>query len=1365
MSSCKMRILPIMLAVLFFTAHKGIAQSHIIKFQNYSIEEGLSNPYIQCIYQDKRGYLWIGTSDGLNRFDGYTFKIYRYSESDTNSLNGVLVRAIYEDSDGNLWIGTERGGLCMYRYKFDNFKRFTDKTYNNFTLTGKQVNSIVEDSRNRLWLGTNEGLYCFHYESGSLNKYSHNSYDSSSLINDAVNIVFIDDDSLLWVGTNNGLDYMDRDRKGFVHFQFSKDNQSDSRYNQVMSVCQDSYGNLWVGTYLGGLKKIDRTNRSFKNYILEEEGLRSQTIRAILEDKNDNLLIGTRGGLYIFNIKSGRAELIEHDDYNPFSLSHNSVWSIFKDKKGDIWVGTRNGVSYLNQNIQVFKHYKAASDDIRFLNNPEIWEFMEDSRGNIWIGTEAGGVNIFDRRKGEFIYLFDYGHFRSFKEKNVKALMEDKDGRIWIGTFMGGIILYDKNKEKIKVFRNDVNDPASLCDDRVWDIFQDSKNRIWVGTENGLDRYDPVKETFIHYRDSFKTNTVNRIDEDRYNNLWFASENLPLTKYDSKTKSIKKYDYFTRIVYHDKKGYYWLGVRGKGLYKLDSDFTLIRIYNTEDGLPNNTIYGILEDNDNYIWISSLNGLSKFDPGNEEFINYFKQDGLQNNKFNYEAFLKTRQGELVFGGINGFNIFNPSDVRLNTFEPSVVFTDFKIFNKSVNIDQEYDDYVLLSSHVNETERITIPYSISVFTIEYSALNFESPSDNQYAYMLKGFENSWNLVGKQKSATYTNLDPGEYVFYVKAANNDDIWNENPRELYITILPPYWKTLWFKLFLVFLIGASIYLIIVILTNRAKLKNQIVFERMQAQRMHELDMMKFKLFTNISHEIRTPLSLITSPLEHLLKSERVSEETKDHLKIMHRNARRLMSLVNQLMEYRKLEAGKLKLELTQGDLVKFIKDIINSFTELAEERDIKLELKTVVNEILIWFDPDKLEMVIYNLLSNAFKFTPDKGKISVLISLIYRKIDKSIKEAVSDKVVEISISDTGIGISQDQIDKVFERFYQSEKSQFIRSGGSGIGLALSKDIIELHNGSISATSKEGKGTTFRVYLPYERKDLSGQPKEQSTEAIKVPEINDEANFTPEELLVAKDKLSENNLPILLIIEDNHDMVYFVKKFFEKVYNIFEAYDGEKGLLMAQEIIPDIIICDILLPKLDGRKVCAQLKNDVRTSHIPIILLTALSSKEHEKDGFLVGADAYISKPFDPDILKVRLEQMLKTQQKLKEKYSHQIFLEPKDIEITSSEEKFIKKAIKIVEDNLHDPDFGVNEFSREIGISKVQLYRKFRAISDMTVKEFIRTLRIKRAAQLISKTDLTVSEVAYKVGFREVNYFRKCFKEFYNVNPSEYS
>ena len=1342
----------------------SITQTHTLKFQNYSIEEGLSNPYIQCIYQDKRKYLWIGTSDGLNRFDGYAFKIYRYNEADTNSLNGVLVRTIYEDSNSNLWIGTERGGLCLYRYQFDNFKRFTNKEYNSYTLTDKQVNSIVEDSRERLWLGTNEGLYSFHYESETLEKYSHNKYDSSSLIDNTVNIVFIDKDSILWIGTNNGLDYMDKN-KGFIHFQFKKDNQSDSRYNQVISMHEDSRGNIWVGTYLGGLKIINKTDKSFKNYILEKDGLRSQTIRAIFEYDDDNLLTGTRGGLYIFNTKTNKTNLIEHDDYNPYSLCHNSVLSILKDEKGDIWIGTRSGLSYLNQNIQVFKHYKAAPNDNRFLNNPEIWEFLEDSNGDIWIGTETGGVNIFNRKTGEFIYLFDQEPFNKLEGKNIKALLEDKYGRIWIGTFMGGIILYDKKRSHINIFKNDVNDPNSLCDDRVWEIIEDSNDQIWVGTENGLDRYDPVKGIFIHYRDTFKTNSVNRIDEDRDGNLWFASENLPLTKYDINTRSIKKYDYYTRIVYHDNKGYYWLGVRGKGLYKLDKDFGLVNIYNTDDGLPNNTVNGILEDNNNFFWISTLNGLSKFDPVNEKFYNYFKQDGLQNNKFNYEAFLKTKNGELLFGGINGFNLFNPADVTLNTYEPSVVFTDFKIFNKTVNIDQEYNDYILLSSHVNETKRIEIPYSISVFTIEYSALSFESPSDNQYAYMLKGFENNWNYVGKQKSATYTNLDPGEYIFYVKASNNDNVWNENPRELYITILPPYWKTLWFKLFLVLLIGASIYIIIVILTNRAKLKNQILFERMQAQRMHELDMMKFKLFTNISHEIRTPLSLITSPLEHLLKSAKVNEETKDHLKIMQRNTKRLLSLVNQLMEYRKLEAGKLKLELTKGDLVKFIKDIINSFSEIAEERNIKLELKTVVNEIFIWFDPDKLEMVIYNLLSNAFKFTADKGKISVLISLIYRKVDNTIKEEISDKVVEIIISDTGIGIPQDQIDKVFERFYQSEKSQFIRSGGSGIGLALSKDIIELHNGSISASSKEGKGTTFKVYLPYERKDMPEKVKYSASDESGMSEKSEKDTILEENILTTKGELSENNLPILLIIEDNHDMVYFIKKFFDNVYNIYEAFDGEKGLLMAQEIIPDIIICDILLPKLDGRKVCASLKNDVRTSHIPIVMLTALSSKEHEKDGFLVGADAYITKPFDPEILKVRLEQMLKTQHKLKEKYSHQIFLEPKEIEITSSEEKFLKKAIKIVDDNLHNPDFGVNEFSREIGISKVQLYRKFRAISDMTVKEFIRTLRIKRAAQLIKKTDLTVSEVAYKVGFREVNYFRKCFKEFYNVNPSEYS
>ncbi|UCH14893.1 MAG: hypothetical protein JSV22_02740, partial [Bacteroidales bacterium] len=891
--------------VFFITTYSGYSQSHIIKFQNYSIEEGLSNPYIQCIYQDRRGYLWIGTSDGLNRFDGYTFKIYRFNESDTNSLSGVLVRAIYEDSNSNLWIGTERGGLCLYRYDFDNFRRFTGKIYNNYTLTGKQVNSIVEDHNKNLWLGTNDGLYCYQHETGSLAKYSNNVYDSSSLINDVVNVIYIDSDSLLWIGTDNGLDYMDKENNSFVHFQFNQKGQADYRYNRVMSLEEDSYNNIWAGTYLGGLKKINKADRSFTNYILEKDGLRSQTIRAILEDRNDNLLIGTRGGLYIFNIKSGQSGLIEHDDYNPYSLSHNSVLSIFKDQKSDIWIGTRSGLSYLNQNIQIFKHYKSASNDRRFLNNPEIWEFMEDSKGDIWIGTEAGGVNIFNRGSGEFIYLFDTRPFKGFTERNVKALLEDNYGRVWIGTFMGGIILYDREKQNVSVFKNNFNDPHSLCDDRVWDIFQDSESQIWIGTENGLDRYDPERKIFVHYKDSFEANYVNSIYEDRNNNLWFACEMRPLIKYDYRTNKVSTYDYSTRLVYQDKKGYYWLGSRGKGLYKLDSDFNLLRIYDTYDGLANNSIYGIIEDNNNIIWISTLNGLSKFNPVNEEFTNYFKDDGLQSNKFNYEAFLKTSKGEILFGGINGFNIFNPADVGLNIFEPNVVFTDFRVFNKSVNIRQEYDDHILLEKHVNETEKIEIPYSISVFTIEFSALNFESPLDNQYAYMLEGFEDSWNYVKKQKSATYTNLDPGEYIFYVKASNNDNIWNETPRELNITVLPPYWKTIWFKLLLVLIIGASIYLIIIILTNRAKLKNQIVFERMQAQRMHELDMMKFKFFTNISHEIRTPLSLISSPLEHLLASSKVADETKDHLKIMQRNAKRLLSLVNQLMEYRKLEAG----------------------------------------------------------------------------------------------------------------------------------------------------------------------------------------------------------------------------------------------------------------------------------------------------------------------------------------------------------------------------------------------------------------------------------------------------------------------------
>jgi len=805
----------------------------------------------------------------------------------------------------------------------------------------------------------------------------------------------------------------------------------------------------------------------------------------------------------------------------------------------------------------------------------------------------------------------------------------------------------------------------------------------------------------------------------------------------------------------DSKNRFWLTTQNRGIAMFSKDKGIIKYYTDKNGLANNQTLAILEDDEHFLWVSTTNGLSKFDPETERFHNYSLKNGFQNNQFTYGAACKTHEGELLFGGISGFNIFNPTKIKSGDYFPPIVLTDLKIFNKSVKIGDKKRD--VLTKSISETGKITLTYDQNSITLDFASFDYANSMGIQYSYFLNGFDKDWNEPSENRSATYTNLDPGEYTFQVKTISIDrKECNQGPI-LTIVVRPPYWQTWWFRGLLFLAIAGILYLLIAFLLNKEKLKNDLVLERLKAKKLHELDMMKLRFYTNISHEIRTPLTLILGPLEKMKNNTIPESEFKGHVEVMHRNATQLHQLINQLLDFRKMETGNLKLSLTCGDMVSFLAGIVGSFDKYAEEKEIELKFNSLKKEIITNFDADKLGKIMNNLLSNAFKFTGKGGKVTVNLALIFDGEDNHPSMETTDKrVIEITVKDTGIGITVSNIEKIFTRFFQVDDGA--KQTGTGIGLALTKELVKLHNGNISVSSKPGKGSKFTIHLPYD--ELSDQEQRVLSTPSSIAGAENTSTLKEDNVL----EPTHAGQNIMLLVDDNPDVRYFIKSHFRTNYQVLEAENGLEGWTVALKTIPDIIISDVMMHDMDGFEFCRKIRKDERTSHIPIILVTALGSREHEIEGLSHGADDYITKPFDLVILQTKVENILSVRQSLRQKYASEMLLQPRNVILSSPDERFLQKAIEVVEKNIADPDLDIERFCSEIGVSRMQLYRKLNALTEMTVKEFVRSIRLKRAAQLLVQKKMNISEVAYAVGFRDLSHFRKCFKQEFGMSATDY-
>lgn len=1300
--------------------------------------------------------MWFGTMSGLNRYDGYNFRLFRQDLRDSTTLADNFITELMEGPDGLIWV-TNRNGQNIYNPRKDNFYRHTPTILQQYGVPGDSISNILKDKAGRFWfIVPGQGLFAYHPDNKEKTHIAHSASKESPADNNIATMVEDPGGKSYWLLHGNGLLEKMDSRSLRITYRYQLPRQSGRNAQQDYEIMADKDGDLWIfsNSDVQGIYCYQQATSTLTHYDQNNGPLRlnNNIVRGVVQDNQQRIWIGTdHGGVNIIDKQQHTITYLVNNSEDPKSLSQNSINAMYRDNTGIIWIGTyKKGICYYHENIAKFplhQHQLFAKNSLPY---DDVNRFAEDENGNLWIGTNGGGLIYFNRARNTYTqYLHDARNPNSPSGNVIVSLWIDHDRQLWIGSYYGGLDHFDG--KQFTHYRHNTADPESLSDNSVWEIFEDSQQRLWVGTlGGGLNLMDRSTGKFKRYMagepNSIVSPYIAAILEDKQGNVWLGTaDGIDVLNQQGKFTHYGESGLSNRNVicmFEDSRGLIWVGTR-EGLNLYDPKTKKFRIFRREDGLADNTVLNILEDNDHTLWLSTANGLSNLTVKNTafHFRNYDESDGLQGREFNENAALKTRRGELIFGGGNGFNLFYPHTIASNNTVPPIVLTDFQIFNQSVIPGQSVNGRVLLEQSITRTKHITLKYRENVFSIDFAALNYFHSEKNRYAYMLEGFNKEWLTTdGTLRKATYTNLDPGNYTFRLRASNNDGIWAPEPLELQITVLPPFWKTpLAFIIYALLIIGALI-LARKITLERERLRSRIIQERQEAQRMHELDALKIRFFTNISHEFRTPLSLIITPLEKIVRKGTESG-VQQQLVLVQRNAKRLLNLVNQLLDFRKMEVQEIRLYTAEGDIVSFIKELTFSFSDLSEKKQIHLDFHSNVSELTMLYDPDKIEKIIFNLLSNAFKFTPEQGNISV---------DLQLQEGAQ---LAIMVKDTGIGIPAEQQEKIFERFFQHDIPGSLVNQGSGIGLSITREFVKLHGGTIGVESSPGMGSCFTILLPV---------KGIATQALVTDTVT-----TPVMKAIAPTPVPtayNGKKPVLLLIEDSEDFRFYLKDNLSIYFHIIDAPNGLAGWNILQHTIPNLVVSDVSMPEMDGLELCRRIRQQAKTAHLPVILLTARASEEDQLEALDNGATDYITKPFNYEVLLSRIRNIVSQQASLKKTFQQHIEAHPEEIAISSHDEQFIQSALQIVEKNISNPDFSVEELSRELHMSRVSAYKKLLSLTGKTPIEFIRSIRLKRAAQLLGKSQMTVAEVAYEVGFNNPKYFAKYFKLEYGVLPSAY-
>lgn len=1351
------------------------AQDTGLYFEQINYDDDFSPSMISGIVQNKKGFIWIGTENGLFRYDGYSFYRYMRNKEASGSLSNNHVNVIFEDSSQNLWIGTNHG-VNLFRKNSNDFLQIDVSSVKG----GRNyISSFTEDSNKQIWVGTFGGVKRLNKKTYLLDNIKS---DSNFTLNQSrVLSLFYDPLYGVLAGTSEGIKCFDPVTGNLKVLPKGFTNNPGFLKAKIWKVAREADGSLWFATETQGVFYYDREKdvlTNFKHDFANTGTISSNWVNDIMIADAVNVWFATKDGLSVFNKKTRRFTRHKHNPLSNYSLTDNDIKCFLKDRHNCIWLGTSGGgINFYNKGNANFTKIGEATSHEFGLNNAIVSAIAKENDNALWVGTSGGGLNFIDiKRKVSQAYIVDNKDEK--KTKNLITALVNRGTDLLCGTY-NGLFTFSKTTRQFTPVPLSANGRPE--DERpITSLFTDHGD-IWVGTHgNGIKRV-LQNGSVENYRDdeseqSLSDNFIMDM-ENRPNGIWVATQN-GLNFFDKRLKKVTKL-YRTNTekkignnslttLFTDSKGRLWIGADYDGLFYLDEANETFFELNKAKGFTDSAIKAITEDAAGNLWVSSEDVLYKITikPSSRKLslsdfkiTKYSAKDGVSVKQFSYHCALRLNQSELVFGAAKGMAVFNPKAVIKAPNNTEIVFTKLVVNNEVVEPDPENK---ILDKPISEASEITINYDQGYIGLEFSSLNFVNPKKNKYAYRLDRVmaKEEWHTTGTQNRINLSNLAPGSYVLSVRSANEDGGWNPNIKTLTINVLPPWWRTWWAYLFYTMLMLMAGYVVFRVISNRLKLKRKLFLEHVESERKQEIFNMQLNFFTNISHEIRTPLTLIKGPVEELLASANNDKETETKLKTIQQNSERLLKLVNELLDFRKAEKGHMRIYCEKQDIVSFCFDVFESFKGIAAEKNIEYKFVLNTNAIHVYFDKNQLEKVVFNLLSNAFKFTGKNGKIVFAVEL----------GTPLENKVYIRIKDNGIGIPEHSRSSIFNRFFQVD-DRGVHNMGSGIGLALSKNIVELHKGEITIPEEKETwaNTVFQIALQLGDKHLSN---EQIVENIASENtyLIDAENVPPvAELLVEEDAnvINDNfeeDRKTVMVVEDNDEVRKFIYNVLCSDYNIVAFANGQEAVDYLQNEIPDLVVSDIMMPVMDGLELCRYIKTNETTNHIPVVLLTAKASTDNKIEGLATGADAYISKPFSIKVLRLTVENLLSTKEILRLKYSGNFIIDADLNKLTTPEEQFIKKLMKVIEENLENPDFDVNMLVNEIGMSRTILYKKVSSLTGQSVASLIKNLRLKKASDIILNTSYPISEVAFMVGFNDRKHFSREFRKVYKLSPTEY-
>lgn len=1296
-------------------------------FRNMAVEDGLSQNMVYSILQDKTGFIWLGTLDGLNRYDGTNFKIFKKEKDNEHSLGSNKILSLLQDSSEKIWVGTY-DGIYIYDPFMENFSYFNISTDKGEQVRGR-IRELKADGAGNIWIGVqDEGLFCFTDEKRLI---------SYPLKNTNIRKIDFDVRGNVWIATHGrGLLKLNPTSSQIVEFPL--DEQKRSVFgNDINAILSFNSNYLLVGTVSRGVLRFDLHEERFTPFLERGDDGHPLFVRCMIKTESQEIWIGTEEGIFIYDLRTGKVVNIRHLHNDPYSLSDNAIHSLMQDREGGIWVGTFfGGVNYFNHAFSYFEKYYPVPEK-NSISGKSISEFCEDNRKNIWVGTEDAGLNMFNPYTREFTQ-------GPVTAKNIHALLCDGN-QLWVGSFSDGLYIVDLETYNVSSYRSTPS-ANSIKDDNIYSLYKDTSGKIWIGSMTGLQYYNKESDNFTRVREDLIRSQVNDILEDYKGVLWFATIGSGVFSYD---RFSDEWQHFLSPVdapdgetgesiiclLEDKKNRLWIGTEGEGISVFDRGTNLFSTVATSNsGLPNDVIYRLIEDTRGYIWGSTNKGVFKLCPESMEVVVYTHSNGLLGDQFNYKSGFKAHDGKLYFGGVKGFVAFMPDNLGINEYIPPVVLNSFQIQNRELSLTEKKSP---LHKSITYTNSIDIPYDPSVFTIGFSALSYMYPHGNMYAYKLEGRDKEWNYINRVQQVNYSDLAPGNYVFRVIGANSDGVWNEEGISLKINILPPWYRTVWAYLVYAIIVGALIYYVINNFVQKTKRRNQQLLQKLENRKEKELYASKIEFFTRIAHEIRTPLSLIKIPLEDVMKGFDKHNPDWDNLTIIERNVNRLLKLVNELMDFRKTETRGLNLNFVNVNVIKVIKETISRFLPSIESRNIDFNVVFSTDSLHADVDLEVFTKILSNLFSNALKYS-------------FSTIDLNFSHTNSH--FEIKIGNDGDRIPDQFAEKIFEPFFKLNKN----IQGTGIGLAFVKSLVELHHGTIYCDNSDKEKTVFVMILP-----IVQEYRVLITNEEDLPDsTHTKEEHTPSQAL----RLTNSTKPTILTVEDNEEFQQLLYKQLIKKYNVLQGRDGAEALDIMDREHVDVVISDIMMPVMDGLEFCRLIKEDIKYSHIPVILLTAKINIESKIEGISCGADEYIEKPYSIDYLTARIDNLLENRRKIKEVFRNSPELAYQSITYSKADEEFLHKLITIIHDNMDEPDLNIDKLAEQMAVSRSTLYRKVSKVSELSPNEFILLIRLKKAAELIKQNQYQINEIAYMVGFSSPNYFSKCFLKQFGVNPKDF-